>query len=579
MEHDWFEHSSSSLTRFALASGVQYKSILVNKEFAFSFHPGQAHVFSDQHLECNLSQIAEDLQCQKFFRKGGFEPTDPAVYWRQVLPNGLCLMNIWDVPLNRAALHSLSVITGRLHQSHVYLFIDLQADVPRLSDPPDIPKEQKQVGDEHLLMKHRSRLEYLVRSATVAKSIDEQRSNACTIIAVHDGKSETEVINNLCTNLQDALLREVQKMKVEKLIDQELLVLDYNSPNCSRLLKEHIEKSLCKTRSKDEFPPSWLFLLDTLKCLGDMFIEKAMLEKMAQECKVVGDDLEKMLARFTAIGSVIYIPDMQLLSDVVILQPQAFVEKLSNLYYTEQNEDPQLHNKYGILTTEAAHKIFRDTASTYLYVLRSANVSMSLPTNEVHDACHYKTSAQSVDYIPSIRVMQRKAGCDTSSLHLLVSHDFAPINTHVTVASCILDGLKGKDIQVSLMPVEEPNVTSFEIKCGEVIATLMLVYQSNMYEIRLQAPQGSCEFLEKVHLAISQACLLATWRRKQRFADIKISFVVICPSCHNPCCRCDASHIQCYLPVKDQCERCGSSPAPSSPFFEWKEAVENVRSN
>ena len=406
LECDWFEHSPCSLPRFALASGIQYKNILRGNDSTFNFHPDESHAFTSLHLECTFSRIAKDLQSCSLFEKSGLEPMNPTLYWRQVLPNGLRLMNIWDIQLNRAVLHSLSAVTGRLHESHSYLFIDLQTDVPQLLDPP---RTSKQTGSTHQLMKYRSRLEYLVRSATVVKSISECKSNACTIVAVHDGTLQKELIKSSCTKLQKAILKETKKMKLENLIDQDILVLNYTSQNCSKLLKKHIDEFLLKMWSKEKFLPSWLFLLDTLKCLGDMFIEKTKLKEMAQECRVVGDGLEEMLTRFTAFGSVIYIPDAEFLSDIIILQPQAFVQQLNKLYSSEENEETKLHHKYGILTTEAAHEIFGDTASTYLQILRSAQVSMLLPTSEVQNICDFRTEAQLINYIPSMRVMQEEA--------------------------------------------------------------------------------------------------------------------------------------------------------------------------
>ena len=118
----------------------------------------------------------------------------------------------------------------------------------------------------------------------------------------------------------------------------------------------------------------------------------------------------------------------------------------------------------------------------------------------------------------------------------------------------------------------------FELKSNdEVAATVTLVYQRNMYEIQLQAPQESQESLEIIRQEICKAWVDATGKRSERSIKIKISFVVVCPSCHNPSCRCDPLHIQCYLPIVGHCKRCGNTPDSSSPFFEWRDAVDKVR--
>ena len=575
LECDWFKHSPCSLPRLALVSGIHYRNFLRGDEFTFSFHPDESHAFNNSALQDNFAKIGEDLQSNELLRKGGPVPKGSATYWKQVLPNGLRLMNIWDIQLNRAVLHSLSAITGRLHESHSYLFVDLQADVPRLLDPPNISTEQEKTGDTHL-MRYRSRLEYLVRSATVAMSSSERKSKACTIVAVHDGTLKKERIDSLCTKLQEALLKETKEMNLGKLIDQEILVLDYNSPKCSKLLKQHIDEFLLKLSSKGKFLPSWLFLLDTLKSLGKMFIKKAELEEMAKECRIVGDELEQMLIRFTAFGSVIYIPDIDFLKHIIILQPEAFVQQLRKLYSSEESKEIKLHSRYGILTGEAAEEIFGHAASTYVQILRSAQVSLLLPTHQVQNVCDIKTKASSVDYIPSVRVMPEKTTCDTSSLHLRVSNDIAPINTHVAMADSVLQCLKNTDFHFSLIPVEEANVTKFEIKSAEVAATITLVYQRNMYEMQLQITRGSQESLEVIRLKICKAWVDATGKRSQRSIKIKISFVVVCPSCHNAACRCDPLHIQCYLPIVGHCKRCGSALESSSPALEWRDAVEKV---
>ena len=573
---DWFEHSPCSLPRLALAAGIRFQHVFATKDgrIPFIFHPDQFRAFDNQNLQRNFAEIAYELQSQEVFQKCSGRVKDPAAYWKKALRNGFRLMNIWDIQLNRAVLHSLSAIAGVLHESHSYLFIDLQEDVPCLSLPPAIPKEQKRSGDDFLTKFH-SRLEHLVRSAIVAKSIDEDKRDACTIVAVHNGESEEELLKSRCTILQEALLKEAKKMKVDKLIDQDLLVLDYSSPDYIMHLKQHIEKSLTKMKSKEKFLPSWLFLLATLMSSGDVFLKENELTEMARECKIVGDEVKQMLTRFTAFGSVISFPDIKDLSDIIILQPQAFTDNLSKLYYPTENEETGLHRMYGILTKEEAQRILGDSANTYLQILRSAQISMSLHCNEVQRVL--ETAASSVDYIPSVRVNQPQSGCDPKSLHLLIKHDFAPINTHVALASCIRDRLKKKDFEVSLIPVKESNVTRFEIKSGEASATLSLIYQGEMYEIQLQMPRESCELLTNIHLEITQACVDATRKRKEHFAIIKIGFVVICPDCHNPTAKCDPAHLQCFIPVELQCEKCGNDLDDSSPFHEWKQAVEKVR--
>ena len=124
-----------------------------------------------------------------------------------MLPEGIALINIWDVAINETVRHFLAALQGHLYNLHMWLFLDLERDLENLNVPPKITcthicreKREKRDGDGTIFMKWRPRLHYLLRSCKISEDYykkKSQRRRVCTIFAKHNGAYNGELQKKL----------------------------------------------------------------------------------------------------------------------------------------------------------------------------------------------------------------------------------------------------------------------------------------------------------------------------------------------------------------------------------------------
>lgn len=122
--------------------------------------------------------------------------------FKLLLPEGIALINIWDIAINETVRHFLAALQGHIYNNHMWLFLDLKRDLEHLDEPPEIKgrlEEGKGRRDGEVFMKWRSRLHYLVRSCKLSKdkNREKQRRRMCTIFAKHDGTFHEKLQENV----------------------------------------------------------------------------------------------------------------------------------------------------------------------------------------------------------------------------------------------------------------------------------------------------------------------------------------------------------------------------------------------
>lgn len=551
----WREVESHLCDSFCLQSAIHYASFLRGESPMFT-STGESLVFASENLNRALQSTYERM---RYFHHD-------QMHWRKALPMGLMLMKIWDVGFSSGVRHSLSMLTGYHDRSLPCLFIDLQRDVDHLHEPPERTEELDKLPDASVVMRRRSRLEYFLRFAAISKSVLRSRAKACLVVAVHDGTMKSTEIQKKLTKLKEELFFEAEKLEIDQLIDDDFFQLSYNDEAHIELLKARIEKSLQKVSFVPELPHSWLFLRAALECTKEMFVTKVEVEEMAEECNISLLNLEQMLSMFTSYGSLVYLPEVPALGDNIILQPVEFAFKLNRLFDSEAQE-------YGIITQELAKKMLGKDVSVFLRILSSARMAIPVPVKEISfEGKAVPTKEEVCHYMPSIKTGTRESQCDASALHVVVNHDIAPINRHVTLISYIQECLHTEGIHTNLVRVKEPNITCLLIKMGEQCTTFKLVYQGDVSEVHLYNRTLSDERLEKLCSIIVTATIDAASYHSKVHGNFKYNFGRICMYKHSPACTCKADHIHIISALRPNCD------CTSAGFLDqYETAVKEVR--
>ena len=435
----WREVDTHSCYSFCLQSAVHYTSFLKGEFARFtSSYDAPESIFADECLDSALLSIYKDMKDMKYFHKN-------PKYWRKALPQGLTLIKIWDVSFVSGVRHCLSMLTGYYDRSLPCLFIDLQRDVDNLHKPPERTEELEVLPDAAVLMRRRSRLQYFLRFAALGKSVKKSRRKPCLVVAVHDGTMVSAEVQDKVAKLKKAIISEAKELEIDQLINEDIFLLNCNDEAQIEALKDRIDESLKKVAFIPTFPLSWLFLRVALERTREMFIEKSRLEVMAKKCHIDHGTLEKMLMVFNSFGSLVYLPKVQPLGKHIILQPVKFAFMLSRLFDSEAKT-------YGIITQKLAKEKLGPDANIFLDILSFARLASPMKAEEI--ICEGKvlsTMAEICHYMPSIKTTFHENQCDKSALHLVVNHDIAPINRHVTLVSFIRERLHAGNFQTYLV--------------------------------------------------------------------------------------------------------------------------------
>ena len=58
------------------------------------------------------------------------------------LPEGIAIINIWDITFDESVQHSLAAHHSHLYNHHMWLFLGLETDFPKLDEPPEMDKKR-----------------------------------------------------------------------------------------------------------------------------------------------------------------------------------------------------------------------------------------------------------------------------------------------------------------------------------------------------------------------------------------------------------------------------------------------------
>ena len=145
------------------------------------------------------------------------EEMEKAQFLLKSLPEGIAIVNVWDVTISESIRHFLATLQGHLYNHHMWLFLDLERDLDGLDKPPE--------NDSTLLMKWRPHLHYLLRSCKISEDKEKERKRVCAIMAMHKAQSKSE-LNEKAKILEEKVQPAAKHIGVSSLLEEKIETLN-----------------------------------------------------------------------------------------------------------------------------------------------------------------------------------------------------------------------------------------------------------------------------------------------------------------------------------------------------------------
>ena len=277
--------------------------------------------------------------------------------WQKAIPNGLVLINIWDIRMTKSIFHFLPALWGHLDSSYLWLFLDIDQDKNNLHQLPSIPEGEcdKSENDGELLMRYRSSIYYLLRYVMLVKSQNkEDRRNVCSVFAMNKTGNLDDIYN-----VEGQIMDTAMHMGVRTLIREHMIVLQ-RERNEVHILKSTLDSILQETLSPSEkIPLSFVFLRSLFYELKRIYITRDELQSKENELNMSDGDLDKFCMFFMSSGSIIDVSKIDKNSPYVIVRPMKFSRKLDKIFYPQSDIDSKI-TEYGLVTQKKAIAIFEE---------------------------------------------------------------------------------------------------------------------------------------------------------------------------------------------------------------------------
>ena len=477
--------------------------------------------FEDLELNGHLRSILEFL---KVLNKGQSKEHEFAKQLIETIPDGIALINIWDVAVNKTVYYFLTALQGHLYNSHMWLFLDLERDLQKLDEPPELPIGEVS-KDGATLMKWRPRLHYLLRSCRMSENLNGNRKKVCTIFAKHSGTFNGDLQEKV-EELEDKVQQAAKVVGVSSLLQEKIEVTNLGDSgsstrtidDSSHCLYDKFQQIIFETPYQD-IPLSWVFLRSLFYRLQRIFISKQELSRKAEQCGIDRESLTEFCKFYTSFGSIF---DLSLVSSeyqYVIVKPMGFLSYLDT-FLNPTDYMLQKHStlNYGLISQTACKNVYGQDWSAFMEALICIDLAVEVPgacLEEIPD--HTVDSSEIYYYIPLSRTVAplEEDNNNDDSIYLMTTIDSPqyPSAFRQVIFSKALISLPG----AKLVPCHRVNETMF--KDESTNTTITIATYSSATKLHLDKPNSAiCTRIIEAYEA-TKVCKVGT---------TKFQFVKIC---------------------------------------------------
>lgn len=415
------------------------------------------------HLCTWIKELNEDPKMQDSDRRH-FIPFEGTLH------KGMAEICLWELTINRTSLRFLECFRGQLYNSHVWLFVDLEQNIDKLHLPPE-----PSTNDHPCAMQWRSRLHYLMRSSCLSEMFGIKRSKVCRIIAIHGDTTDSTLLKQMLSKLQEEAENAALQYGLSHLFDFEIIPVNRSSEKAQKEAYDMFASYLPTLQVK-EISLSWTFLRLALDSSQSVFMECEKIREIAKELNV---NINLFLKHYTSFGSLLNMKIVDDKSRWVILQPAKFLENVCRLLSESSAE-------YGIITPSMASKIFGHESEIYFSILSSVHlvsvVTRDRLSDELISKCDITDDIQSVYYMSVIRQEEPDKESLPTAIQMVIGLKSPSMIMQMPFTNYLLKLLP----EAVLAPCKSVNVTRIQIPNK---IEIKVVFQADVIEIRLDNPQ------------------------------------------------------------------------------------------
>ena len=462
----------------------------------------------------------------------------------ETIPDGIALINIWDVAVNKTVYHFLTALQGHLYNSHMWLFLDLERDLQKLDEPPELPREStgEVSKDGAAFMKWCPRLHYLLRSCRMSENLNGNRKKVCTIFAKHSGTFNGDLQEKV-EELEDKVQQAAKVIGVSSLLQEKIevtnLVGDSGNNDCSHRLYHKFQQIICETPYED-IPLSWVFLRSLFYRSQRKFISKRELTEKAKQCGMNEESVKKFCKFYTSFGSIF---DLSLVSSeyqYVIVKPMGFLSHL-DVFLNPKDYILQRHStlNYGLISQTACKNAYGQDWSAFMEALICIDLAVKVSgacLEEIPD--HTVDSSEIYYYIPLSRTVAplEKDSYDDNSVYLMTSVDspkYPSAFKQVIFSKALIISSGAK-----LVPCHRVNETMF--KDESTSTTITIAAYSSATKLHLDKPNSAIctRIIEAYHEATKVRNVGTT-----KFQFVKMCAKIAAPSIQAKDLPCSQHHV------------------------------------
>ena len=515
--------------------------------------------FEDLELNGHLRSVLEFL---KVLNKAQSKEHEFAKQLIETIPDGIALINIWDVAVNKTVYYFLTALQGHLYNSHMWLFLDLERDLQKLDEPPELPCEStgEVSKDGAALMKWRPRLHYLLRSCRMSENLNGDRKKVCTIFAKHSGTFNGDLQQKV-EELEDKVQQAAKVIGVSHLLEEKIEVTNLGSTRTiDDCLYDKFQQIIFETQY-ESIPLSWVFLRSLFYRSPKIFISKQELSRKAEQCGIDEKSLTEFCKFYTSFGSIF---DLSLVSSeyqYVIVKPMGFLSHLDTFL---NPTDYMLQKHYGLISQTACKNAYGEDWSAFMEALVCIDLAV-----EVSGACLEEIPDHTVDrseiyyYIPLSRTAAplEEDNNDDNSIYLMTSIDSPqyPSAFRQVIFSKALISLPG----AKLVPCRRVNETMFKVESTNT--TITIATYSSATKLHLDKPNSAiCTRIIEAYEA-TKVCKVGT---------TKFQFVKICAKTAKFFNTRNIPHCQLHVLPDVTLDTCGKCDRDNDVIKTWNTAIQ-----
>ena len=535
----------------------------------------------DEHIQWLMEQVRTHLENIKDERAK-----------LSLIQDGLSLINVMDIGINRALYDFLSIMLLSCRKHFRLVFFSLDRDAPNLDKIPDLSHDRYgEINDCNMVMRQRSRVTYLVHFATLGYEKEDTNAVCNTVMvatkaneSIHTNRETTS--EELLKQAKQKILERAKQEGVDGFLEEWKIVNldDINSFKILGVTLQSIIKSV--EQFKVELPLRWIVLRSLVTSLNlhhgsqskIIFMHKDSIIEEAKHLRMEPQEVEQFLITFTEFGSILYMPCFNNIKHLVIVDIYEFAQLLYKLFYPSNPEAEYAKRllKHGIISRKNVNEVLdvpTYVVSHFMHILSSFAIIAEIQSVIIHQKV-IKSDVPTVPlyYLPSAKNGQNYplSEVDNDCAFLEIKSVNFPANFQV----CISQEIVTKNEDAVLVATDYCNVSQFQFQSQEgPNVQIDMIYEGRKSRLIIRNPSIDDSSFDAIVDACSKvlyAFCHCLQRTANRIRDLKHDVAIQC------CADVEKRHYLYCDKDLDQCDECFNDSSKNNFHSCWAEAAKKV---